>query len=198
MNSIKEKTADFFEPLLNPTSKVKSENWLNVLLLIIALQYLRTLFINTRDFNKFIKFVLDCKSFGFDSSRETVSFWTCFSNQFNPLIFFQIATLIYVPIIFYLLFKRKSWGWILLFGDNLFGFISIISQSYFFFKYQQLHHINLDSFFTQILIKGLFVFFIWRKYISDFFNVTIETKRKTAIITTIITLVFILSLRLFV
>jgi hypothetical protein len=198
INSYKEKTADFFEPVVNPTTEVKPEKWLNILLLFIGLQYSWTLYINISDFVNFIKYVIDCKTYGFDSTTETVSYWTCFSNQFNPLIFFQILTLIYVPIIFYLLFKRRRWGWILLFADNLFGLISTLSQSYIFFKYQQYHHGDTVSFFTQILIKGLFVFFLWRTYISDFFGITRETKKKAAIVTTIITLLFILSIQLFV
>ena len=198
ITSYKEKTADFFEPVLNPTTEVKPEKWLNILLLIIGLQYLWTLYVNISDFVKFIMHVIDCKSYVFDSNNETVSYWTCFSNQFNPLIFFQILTLIYIPIIFYFLFKRKRWGWILLFADNLFGLISNVSQFYIFFKYQQYHHGDTLSFFTQILIKALFVFFLWKDYISDFFSVTKETKNKTAIVTTLITLLFILSIQLFV
>lgn len=198
INSYKDKTADFFEPVLNPTTEVKPEKWLNILLLVIGLQYLWTLYINISDFVKFIKYVIICKSYGFESNTTTVSYWTCFSNQFNPLIFFQILTLIYVPIIFYLLFKKKRWGWILLFADNLFGLISTLSQSYIFFKYEQYHHGDTILFFTQILIKGLFVFFLWRNYISEFFSVSKETKKKTAIVTTIITLLLILSIQLFV
>ena len=198
INSYKEKTADFFQPVLKPTSEVKPEKWLNILLLVIGLQYLWTLYINVSDLLRFVKFVIDCKSYGFDNSTETVSYWTCFSNRFDPLVFFQIVTLIYVPIIFYLLFKRKRWGWILLFADTLFGLISLISQSYIFFKYQQYHQGDTVSFFTQIIIKGLFVFFLWRNNISNFFNVTMEIKRKTAIVTMIVTVLFILSIQLFV
>jgi hypothetical protein len=198
ITSYKEKTADFFEPVLNPTAEVKPEKWLNILLLVIGLQYLWTLYLNISDLIRFIKYVIDCKSYGLDSNAETVSYWTCFSSRFDPLVFFQILTLIYVPIIFYLLFKRRRWGWILLFADTLFGLISTVSQSYIFFKYQQYHHGDTFSFFTQIIIKGLFVFFLWRKYISDFFNVTMETKKKTAIITAVVTVLFILSIQLFV
>jgi hypothetical protein len=198
ITSYKEKTADFFEPVLNPTAEVKPEKWLNILLLVIGLQYLWTLYLNFSDLIIFTKYVIDCKSYGFDSNAETVSYWTCFSSRFDPLVFFQILTLIYVPIIFYLLFKRRRWGWILLFADTLFGLISTVSQSYIFFNYQQYHHGDTFSFFIQIIIKGLFVYFLWRKYISDFFNVTMETKKKTAIITTIVTVLFILSIQLFV
>jgi len=198
INSYKEKAAGLFEPVLNPTAEVKPQKWLNILLLAIGLQYLWALYINISDFVKFIKYVIDCKAYGFDNKTATVSYWACFSSQFNPFIFFQILTLIYVPIIFYLLFKRKRWGWILLFADNLFGLIATVSQSYIFFKYQQYHHGGTVSFFTQILIKGLFALFLWRTYISDFFNVSKETKKKTAIATTIITLLLILAIQLFV
>ena len=198
INSYKEKATDFFQPVFEPTSEVKPEKWLNILLLVIGLKCLWTLYINVSDLVRFVKFVIDCKSYGFDNSTETVSYWTCFSTRFDPLVFFQIVTLTYVPVIFYLLFKRKRWGWILLFADTLFGLISLISQSYVFFKYQLYHQGDTLSFFTQIIIKGLFVFFLWRNNISDFFNVTMEVKRKTAIVTIIVTVLFILSIQLFV
>lgn len=198
INSYKEKTADFLEPVLNPTTEVKPERWLTILLFVMGLQYVWTLYINIRDLAKFVNYIVDCKSYGFDNTNGTVSYWTCFSSYFNPFIFFQIVTLIYIPIIFYLLFKRRRWGWILLFADNLFGLILAVSQSYIFFKYQQYHHGDAFSFFTQTLIKGLFVFFLWRNYISDFFGVTMEIKKKTAIITTILTILFIISIQLFV
>lgn len=198
INSYKEKTADFLEPVINPTSEVKPEKWLNILLLVIGLQYLWILCINIIGLVKFIKYVIECKSYGFDRSTETVSYWICFSSRVDPFIFFQILTLIYVPIIFYLLFKRKRWGWILLFADTLFGLISLVSQSYIFFKYQQYHHGDTFYFFIQIIIKGLFVFFLWRDYISDFFYVTKEAKKKTVIVTTIVTVLFILLIQLFV
>jgi hypothetical protein len=198
INSYKVKTADFLEPVLNPTAEVKPEKWLNILLLFIGLQYLWTLYVNISDLVRFIKYVIDCKSYGFDSTTEKVSYWTCFSSQFDPLVLFQILTLVYVQIIFYLLIKRKQWGWILLFADTLFGLISTVSQSYIFFKYQQYHHGDTFSFISQIILKGLFVFFLWRTYISDFFSVTKETKKKTVIVTIAITLLLILSIQLFV
>ena len=197
LNSYKEKTADFLEPVLHPTSNVNPEKWLTIFLFTIVLQYLWILYINISDFIKFIKYVVDCKTYGFDGSTSgTVSYWACFTSQFNPFIFFQLLTLVYVPIIFYLLFKRKRWGWILLFADTLFGLISMISQSYIFFKYQQYYHGDTISFFTNIIIKGLFVFFLWKNYISDSFGVTKNIKKNTAIITTIITVILILIIPL--
>jgi hypothetical protein len=196
INLFKEKAADLFEPALNPTAEVKPQKWLNLLLLVIGLQYLWALYINITAFVRFIKRVFDCETNGYDNTSEKASYWTCLSNQFDPFVFFQVLTLVYVPIIFYLLFKRKRWGWILLFADNLFGLISAVSQSYIFFKYY--YHGDSMSFFIPILIKALLVFFLWRNSISDFFSVTKETKKKTAIVTTTITILFILSVKMFV
>ena len=61
INSYKEKTADFFESVLNPTTEIKPEKWLNILLLVIGLQYLWTLYVNIVDLVKLIKYVIDCK-----------------------------------------------------------------------------------------------------------------------------------------
>jgi hypothetical protein len=197
-SSYKQNTVDFFEPILNPTVQVKSEKWLNILLLVIGLQYLWTLYLSIIDLIRFIKFVIDCKAYGFDSNAETISYWTCFSSRFDPLVFLQIFSLIYVPIVFYLLFKRRRWGWILFFADNLIGLVAGIGQLHLFFKYQQFHNGDTLSFFIQILIKVVLVFFLWRKSISDLFNVMIETKKKTVIITSVLIILFILVMLLLV
>jgi zinc transporter ZupT len=102
-----------------------------------------------------------------------------------------------VPVIFFLLFKRRRWGWILLFADNLFSFITGIIGSYFFFKFQSIHHTSIISFLLPILIKGAFLFFLWQNSIADFFGVNYETKKKTFAIVTIGTLLFIFCLQIF-
>ena len=44
INSYKEKATDFFQPVFEPTSEVKPEKWLNILLLVIGLKCLWTLY----------------------------------------------------------------------------------------------------------------------------------------------------------
>lgn len=198
INFYKEKATGFLEPVLNPTTEVKPHKWINIFLLVIALQYLWTLFINGKHLTNFIGFVINCKRNGFNTSNEPITYLRCASSIFDITVVFEFFSLIYIPIIFYLLYKKRRWGWILLFADNLFAFISSLSQSYIFFKYQQIHHGDTFSYLAQLLIRGAFGLFLWRDVIANYFGVTQETKRKTAMFTIVVTLLFIVSIQLIV
>lgn len=195
INFYKEKAADFLEPVLKPTTEVKPHKWINILLLVITLQYIWTLFINGKHLISFIGFVIDCKHNGFDSSNEPITYWQCVLSSFDITIFFEFISIIYVPIICYLLYKRRRWGWILLFADNLFVFISLLGQSYIFFKYQQIHHGDTFSYLIQLIVRCAFGFFLWRDVVANYFGVMNETKRKTVIITVIVSLLFIVGIQ---
>lgn len=170
VDALLNKGTDFLEPVLNPDENVEPGKWVNILLLVIAIQYIWIMFI---------------------TARGLIRFFQCAYCSFDIMLFTQILTLLYVPIIFFLLFKRRRWGWILLFADNLFSLISGVSQSYIFFKYQSIHHGDTTSFLLPILIRAAFVFFLWREPIANHFGITPETKKKTAVITTTATLLFI-------
>lgn len=170
INSYKDKAADFFEPIIKPGTDVSPRKWLNILLLILGIDYLWTFYNAIRGFI----FRLKCSYCGFDITD-----------------IFTLVNLIYIAVVFYLLLKKKRWGWILLFADNLFSFIARLSESYIFFKYQEIHRGDTGSFLLSIIIKAAFVFFLWRKAISDFFGVTAKTKKETVIVVTIIALVFV-------
>jgi hypothetical protein len=92
------------------------------------------------------------------------------------------VNLIYIPLILYLLYKKKRWGWILLFADNLIALILSLGESYFFFKYQAFHHGSTTSFLFFILVRAAFVFFLWRKPIADFFGVADKIKKDIAMV----------------
>lgn len=169
INSYKEKAADFLQPIIKPGPEVKPAKWLNILLLFIALEYAWRFY---------------------NSIKTFVSFNRCYDCTFDIAMVLTIVSLIYVPVIFFLLYKKNRWGWILLFADNLFTLISRIFQSYIFFKYQEYHGGDTGTFVILILIKAAFAYFLWRAPISDFFGVTNNAKKDTAIITTVITILF--------
>ena len=175
VEAIKTKAADFFEPVLHPTEKVEPNKWVNILLFVIAIQYAWTLF---------------------ETAKRLVNFFQCDYCRLDIMFFAELLTLLYVPLIFFLLLKKRRWGWILLFADNLFSLISRVSQSYIFLKYQSIHHGDTTSFLLPIIIKTAFVFFLWRDSISNYFSVTLDTKKNTALITTGGTLLLILIMYL--
>lgn len=173
IDKVKTKVSDFLEPVLQPSKKVEPDKWINILLLVIALQYLWSLF---------------------QIAKHVISFLQCDFCSIDITLIAALLTSIYVPLIFYLLFKRRRWGWILLFADNLFSVVSRVSQSYLFFKYQSIHHGDITSFLLPILVKTAFVFFLWRDSIANHFRVSDATKKKTALVTIGGTLFFIVAM----
>jgi hypothetical protein len=176
LNSYKEKAADVLQPILKPGHEVKPAKWLNILLLFIGLEYIWTLY---------------------NSIKRFVYFSRCDGCTFDVTMVFTLVTLIYIPVIFFLLYKKTRWGWILLFADNLFTLISRIFQSYIFFKYLEFHRGDTGTFVLLIVIKAAFAFFLWRAPIPDFFGVMNNAKKDTAIITTVITILFTGIMHLF-
>jgi hypothetical protein len=174
INSYKEKAADFLQPIIKPGPEVKPAKWLNILLLFIGLEYAWTFY---------------------NSIKRFVYFSRCDGCTFDITMVLPIVNLIYIPVIFFLLYKKKRWGWILLFADNLFTLISRLFQSYIFFKFQAYHNGDTTTFIFFILVKAAFVFFLWRLPISDFFGVTDNAKKDTAIITTVIAILFFTAMQ---
>jgi hypothetical protein len=172
INELKHKVADFLEPAIRPGEKVEPDKWVNILLLVIGIQYAWTIF---------------------KTVKGLIAYFKCTYCPFDITIAISLFSLIYIPVIFFLLLKRRRWGWILLFADNLFIVISSVCQSYIFFKYQHIHNGDTASYLVQILIRAAFVSFLWRNSITEHFGVPHEIKKKTAFITTAGTLIFIFT-----
>jgi len=169
-DALKSKVTDFLEPLLQPGENVAPTKWLNILLLVIAIQYTWILY---------------------QTIQRLVSFFQCFTCSFDITLFAETLTLFYIPLIFIFLYKRHRWGWMLLFADNLFSLLSRLSQSYSFFKYHDFHGGDTATFISLLLIKAAFVLFLWRPSIAEHFKISARAKKKTAVVTVIGTLALI-------
>ena len=171
INTVKNKLTSFLEPVLQPGVKAGSYKWINLLYVVILLQYAWTFLV---------------------SAGFLVRYLGCNYCKFSRINAIDLLDLLEIGVIFYLLFNRRRWGWILLFADNLFALISRISQSYIFFNYQSIHGGSTASFLVPIFIRAAFVAFLWRESIAGHFGVPPETKKKTAFITIIGTLLYVL------
>lgn len=175
-NKYSDYLTDLLQPLINPSEKIETTNWLNALLLIIFIQYLFTLF-------------------------RTIPFFyhADYTNLDFSFIIFGLS-IVYVPVIFYLLFKRKKWGWILLFADCIITIAFKIQEIFFFYKFNGWLSGNIISILFPLIIKTLFALFLWRQETADFFNVSVEIKKKTVYVTLVIlavlTLISIITLTL--
>jgi hypothetical protein len=176
LNKYSDSLNDLLQPLINPTEKTETRNWLNILLLIIFIQYLFTLY-------------------------ETIPFFyhADYTNLDFSFIIFGLS-IVYVPVIFYLLFKRKKWGWILIFADCIITIAFKIQEIFFFYKFNGWLSGNIISILFPLIIKTLFALFLWRQETADFFNVSVEIKKKTVyvslVILAVLTLISIITLTL--
>lgn len=173
--ALRSKAGDFLQPLTHPGETVEPRKWVNILLLIIGVQYAWSLF---------------------QSAKSMIAYLDCYNCRLDAYFFAQHLNLLYVPVIFFLLYRRSRWGWILLFADNLFVLISSLGQAPMFFQFQDIHGGSTYSFLVTMVVKATFLFFLWRPSIAAHFGILPQTKEKTAVMTAIGTVVFIVLMYL--
>lgn len=162
---LKEKALNIVDPIINPSEIIQPGKWLKLLLFVITIQYAWTT----------VSLLIDLIRIGF-----------CKNCFFDPSYFAGIINLFYVPLIFFLLYKRRKWGWILLFADNFLSVVIRIGSSYAFFKYREIYGGETAEFLLLCFIKAAFAFFLWRKDIQEFFSISENTKKDTLILVSII------------
>jgi hypothetical protein len=168
IEALQAKVADVLQPLIKPGPEITPQKWLNVFLLIIAIQYIWTFYTTLQQV--------------IDSVRYHI-------NVFGFLTMTNIFILIYIPIIFYLLFKRRRWGWILLFADNILALMSLSTLIYNSFRYP-ITAGNSTAIIIQFSIRIAFVLFLWRQTLAGHFGVSEKAKLHTLIITVCVTVAF--------
>jgi hypothetical protein len=167
---LSQKVNNFFEPILQPRKEFNPNKWLNLILLVIAITYLWLLY-------QTIKYFID--------------FSQCASCTFDISLVANLATLLYTPFIFYFILKKSKWGWIFLFGDVTFCLLSILSQSYLFFKFQSIHQGNTAEFIWSFVWRLALLTFLLRPDVASLFNISHPKRKKYAIVISIASIVII-------
>jgi len=192
IDQIKGQAADLLQPILQPSPNVTPHKWLNMFLLVLGLQYSWTMVQTLIAVYKSVVLVLFGAGFGV---HERVGYENAASHllDFNFLI--NIITLIYLPLFFYLLYRRKSWGWILVFAGILIGILGVPMQVYSYSRYLRAMGVGrmdittMAWFVIQSLLRIAFAWFLWKQDICDLFGVDKSTKTRTVLYTSVITLV---------
>jgi hypothetical protein len=166
--------SEFLESLVKPEKNLKIGKWLNILLVVIALQYI---WLVARTAEPMINY-LACE--------------TC--SLFSPWFLYAVFQILYIPVIGYLLFRRRRWGWILLLANNIAALIFLVINTSYYFRYRDVippsSQMNYFQLITSFLIKGGFILFLWIPEIAAYFNISSRAKRDTVVITICITLTF--------
>lgn len=166
-----EEEGTILEPILHYNHRVKSPDWVRVLLFLMAAQYTWTFYLTL---------------------KVVVAFFRCKICEVEPFLVFQMFTLLYLPVIFFLIYKQRPWGWILLFADNFFTFFSRVLNAYLIYNFARTD--NVSTLVIPILIKTCFLLFLWRKEVAAHFGIAGNTKQRTALISLLVSFV-LLALR---
>jgi hypothetical protein len=84
--------------------------------------------------------------------------------------------LLYIIVTCFLLYKRKKWGWILLFSEKLFTGIYSIFFLIIFTLNEYLPQEELNGFFWGIIISALFISYLIKKEIYTYFKIDEKEK----------------------
>lgn len=93
----------------------------------------------------------------------------------------SLITLTFIPFVFYLLLKRKAWGWILLFIGTAMDVVSRIMQTDILFTYIGLDTVQGLVFIATTFLKLGLIIYMWQKPILVFFHVSKEAKFWTSV-----------------
>ncbi len=93
-------------------------------------------------------------------------------------LFFNNIVMIYIPLIFYLVYKRRRWGWILLFTECTIATLTFISNTYFAMRG---HAIIQQAIAVPVLIHSGIIFFLCTREVALFCNVNADARKKTLI-----------------
>lgn len=170
INFLKKKAIELVQPIILPNEEFKPRIWLKIFLIVLALQYVWLLY-------------------------KSVSYFIVQANyNFDFFLFIQIIALLYYSLILYLLFRKKKWGWILLFSDNLIVLLSSLGRIYHYVKYQNYYEESFIEIIIPILLRAAFLLFLFRKDISAYFKVTRKLKINTLLIVGIGTVISVIIL----
>lgn len=97
------------------------------------------------------------------------------------IILIALVPFVYNAFVFYLLLKRKSWGWILLFISTAISVNTGIIQLGALLSYMRLEFGRGLIFMAITFLHLLLVISLWQKGILAYFNITREAKFRTLV-----------------
>lgn len=163
----KEELSDFLEAMVKPDEHPQVNKWVNILVIVLILQYLWTLSNSVKSIDFFLQ-----------QERWYSITYGAFISLTYPLLF--------LPPAIYLLYTRKRWGWILItayyVGVAASQLVDIFSYLYYVSNDGALYPVSIGSLLTSLLIRGGFVFFLLRPYMTALFGISKRAMRDTVVI----------------
>lgn len=150
------------------TEEPKTPKLLTLLLVLIALEYLW-------------KFYTTAKVFFYEGSIMDTS-----------VLLVSFIPFVYSAFVFFLLLKGKQWGWILTFIGASITVSGRIIQLDSLFEYIGLDTVQGAIFMAVTFLNLFLAISLWQKEILAFFNITMETRRWTALAAIVILVLLLL------
>lgn len=172
MIPLQQNLVKFVQPYVKPDAQVRPAKWLDILLILAAIQYASSLLgILPRLTAQYVP--------GFDVLHYGFSISTVFDFLY----------LLVMPVVFFLLLERKPGGWIILFAIYL--LLVLIQLPRILTIFNDIH--LFDSvlaycllrvpYFISLTFKCLLLYLLWRKEVADLLNVSGKAKQYTAVLT---------------
>jgi hypothetical protein len=156
-NTYEDNTDDFLEPVTHPGAERNLAKWLNVLLVVIGIQYLGLLY---------------------NVIKDQIRLLQCDDCHFTTFYYLVVVAQIYTPIVGYLVLKRNRWGWALLFAGVLNSLIAAIIPFVYQFAYKIPFQGVSATFIMFQLIKVGLCYFLCRNNMLDYFGIARKEKEK--------------------
>lgn len=159
----KEEISGFLESIVRPDEGLNIAKWINVLLVILGINYLWILSRTFRRMNVYLQ---------------------CAHCSLSTAEFISIAyPVLLIPVAAYLLYKKKRWGWILLlayFIAELIQHLGNIGVYLYYYKKTAVYYpLSITSVVIVLTAKAGLVLFLLRSVVLDYFGITPRAKRDT-------------------
>jgi len=119
-------------------------------------------------------------------------------HYFEVVFLVNCVVTVYFPVIFILLLRRKRWGWILLFADNIIASVFIVGQIIIYlYSFDFLKWVRWDSMLWSIFIRTAFLIFLLRKDITLYFNISRLTLQRAFMFAVLLALLLMAAVHYF-
>lgn len=173
LHEFREKTGNLLEPFLQPQQAVPAQKWLNILLLLMVLQYGWVIY----------------------RAVQTLRYWWEVDGESVDLpLLFTVLNLAYIPLLFYGLLKKRRWGWILFYADNVFTLTAQVYQLIVLLRFPDDYWANTSQLLLLLLIRAAFLAFLGRNSTRSLFRISVRTWHSTALLSFVAALLYLLVL----
>ena len=148
ISSFQKKAIDFFKPIFSHDEDITPKKWVNSFLFLVGIQVVWGFIVILTSLNAYLDSV--------------------------TIIYYGLV-LSYLVVIVFLLYKKKKWGWILLFSNYLISGVTSVISILVFIKFSEYaDQSEMGEFLIGIIVNAVFITFLIKSEIYSYFSITTE------------------------